>query len=402
VAFTGILLLAPQTVIPALRTLRIALLAGGLAIGAHVFHAALRRRPVLPASAEVVMALMLLSWAVLTIPFSYWPGGSVALLTDQYLKALVFFWLIVALVTTRHRLRRFGWALVICAIPLALTALAHFRSGTYVTSSANPLQRIGGIAGLTGNPNDLALTLNLLMPIAGALFVTSRGAVAKMVAAAAVALSVPAVIATFSRAGFLTLCAIAVASLVTFIRRRAPAAAVGVLVATCCVAPFLPRGYLDRLNTITDIDADRTGSAAGRWSDYQLAGRLIARNPLIGVGLGQDILALDEIRHPPTWRSVHNAYLESAVDLGLPGLLLFISLLVASVRKARRVEVRAARTSASRDLSILASGVRIALLAFAVGAFFAPIAYQFYFFCVAGLAVALERVSRSEPGGSFP
>src|SRR6185369_8196227 len=163
VAFTGILLLAPQTVIPALRTLRIALLAGGLAIGAHVFNAALRRRPVLPASTEVVMAVMLLGWAVLTIPFSYWPGGSVALLTDQYLKALVFFWLIVALVTNRQRLRRFGWALVWCAIPLALTALAHFRSGTYVTTSANPLQRIGGIAGLTGNPNDLALTLNLLI-----------------------------------------------------------------------------------------------------------------------------------------------------------------------------------------------------------------------------------------------
>jgi probable O-glycosylation ligase (exosortase A-associated) len=399
VAFTGILLLTPQTMIPVLKTLRIALVAGGLAIAGHVFDATLRRRPVLPAAPEVVTAMTLLIWAVLTIPFSYWPGGSVALLGDQYLKAVVFFWLIAAIVTTRERLRTFGWALVLCSIPLALTALSHFGSGVYVTSSRAPIQRIGGIAGLTGNPNDLALTLNLMIPIAGALFFTSRGVLARAVAGGALLLSIPAVIVTFSRAGFLTLCAIAIASLFCFVRRRAPAPAVAVIVVSCGVMPFLPAGYLDRLNTITDIEADRTGSAVGRWTDYQLAVQLVARNPVLGVGMGQDILALDQIRSQPTWRSVHNAYLEYAVDLGVPGLLLFLALLIASVRSARRVEIRAAREPTLRDLSILASGVRIALLAFVVGACFHPIAYQFYFFCVAGLAVALKSVCRSELDG---
>jgi probable O-glycosylation ligase (exosortase A-associated) len=396
VAFTGILLLTPQSVIPVLKTLRIALVAGGLAIAAHMFDSTLRRRPILPAFPEVVTALTLLIWAVLTVPFSYWPGGSVALLADQYLKAMVFFWLIAALITTRTRLRTFSWALVLCAIPLAITALAHFRSGVYVTTSRAPLQRIGGISNLTGNPNDLALTLNLMIPIAGALFFTSRGLLARMVAAGAILLSIPAVVVTFSRAGFLTLCGIAFASLICLIRRRMPAPAVAILVVTCAVMPLLPAGYIERLSTITDIESDRTGSAVGRWGDFQLALSLVARNPVVGVGLGQDILALDEVRSRPTWRSVHNAYLEYAVDLGVPGLLLFLGLLVSSVRSARQVETSAAREPALRDLSVLASGVRIALLAFVVGAFFAPIAYQFYFFCVAGLAVALKRVCRTE------
>jgi O-antigen ligase len=396
VAFTAILLLAPQTVIPALKTLRVALAAGGLAIAAHLFDATLRRRPVLPASPEVVTAVALLLWAVLTVPFSYWPGGSVALMSDQYLKALVFFWLIAALVTTRQRLRTFGWALVLCSIPLAMTALGHFGSGTYVTTINAPLQRIGGIAGLTGNPNDLALTLNLVIPIAGALLFTSRGVLARTVAITSLTLSIPAVIVTFSRAGFLTICAIAVASLMCFVRRRAPGPAAAVLVVSIGVLPFLPAGYLERLSTITDIDADRTGSAVGRWSDYQLSLRLVAQNPIVGVGLGQDILALDQIRLRPTWRNVHNAYLEYAVDLGVPGFLMFLALLIASIRSARRVEARAARDPALHDLGIMASGVRIALVAFVVAAFFHPIAYQFYFFCVAGLAVALKRVCRSE------
>ena len=89
-------------------------------------------------------------------------------------------------------------------------------------------------------------------------------------------------------------------------------------------APMMPSGYIDRLSTITDIEADATGSAQGRWADFQLASTVVAHNPILGVGIGQDMLALNEVRGRSTWRSVHNAYLQYAVDLGLPGMLLFL------------------------------------------------------------------------------
>ncbi|MBI4485113.1 MAG: O-antigen ligase family protein [Acidobacteria bacterium] len=396
VAFTGILLLTPQTFIPLLKVLRIALLAGGLAIAIHVVDATIRRKTVLTATPEVVTALTLLTWAVLTIPFSYWPGGSVALLTDQFIKAVVFFWLIATLVTTRERLRTFAWALVLCSIPLALTAIKHYMAGMYLTASHNAIQRIAGLSGLTGNPNDLALTLNLFIPVAGALLINSRSIGGRALASAALLLSIHAVSVTFSRAGFLTLCAIVVVSAIFFAKRRSLGPLVALLVLAFSVAPFLPDGYLDRVNTITDIEADPTGSAQGRWADFGLAARVAAQNPVIGVGLGQDILALDEARGWAGWRSVHNAYLQIAVDLGIPGLLMFLGLVIASFRSARRVELRSAREPAFRDLLILACGVQVALVAFVVGAFFHPIAYQFYFFCVAGLAVALKNACRTE------
>jgi probable O-glycosylation ligase (exosortase A-associated) len=396
IAFTGILLLTPQAYIPALKVLRVALLAGGIAIAVHAVDATVRRRTVLTASPEVATALTLLAWTVLTIPFSYWPGGSVSLLTDQYLKTIVFFWLIATLVTTRKRLRTLGWTFVICSIPLAIVALKNFASGTYLTSRENVVQRIAGLSGLTGNPNDLALTLNLFIPIAGALFLVSRGWAPRALAAVAMLLSVPAVIVTFSRAGFLTLCAIAVMTLVFAARRRAAGPALAILLVAASAVPFLPEGYLARVNTITDIEADRTGSAQGRWEDIHLALQVTAEHPVIGVGLGQDLLALDQVRERPNWRSVHNAFLQYSVDLGLPGFLLFLGLIIATFRSARRVERRAAQTPAMRELMILASGVQVALVAFLVGAFFAPIAYQFYFFCVAGLAVALKNACRTE------
>jgi hypothetical protein len=84
------------------------------------------------------------------------------------------------------------------------------------------------------------------------------------------------------------------------------------------------------------------------------------------------------------------------VDLGVPGLLLFASLHARCLRRAYGVSTRAARHPALGQLSRLAAGVGIALVAFGVAAWFHPIAYQFYFFAVGGLAVALGQAYRTE------
>lgn len=397
VAFTVILLLSPQTWFPALKVVRIAFLAAGIAGVVHVIEATARRRPIVLPSAESTLALALLTWAVLTTPYSMWVGGSVKLLTDQYIKVFVFFWLIGTLVTTRERLRTVSWALALCAIPLAGVAVQHYLSGDFLNTGTSNVRRIAGYTGLSGNPNDLALTLNLIIPIAAVLLFTAKGIGTRLVAAATVLLAVPAVILTFSRAGFLTLGTIVILTLIWLARRRSTGLAIGVVVLACAAVPFLPSGYMDRLNTITDISADRTGSAQGRWQDFGVAVDVVAEHPIMGVGLGQDIIALNEARGGrKTWRSVHNAFLEYAVDLGLPGLFLFIALLIAALRSTQLV-ARYARTRPEfEDLGTFAVGIQIALAAFVVAACFHPIAYQFYFFCVAGLAVALKNACRAE------
>ena len=397
VSFTVILLLSPQEWVPWLKAFRIALLAAGLAIVAHLVGRTIRRQPVTLFSPELGIAVALVSWSVLTVPLSSWPGGSVRVLVDHYLKAVAFFWLIGAVVTTTDRLRVLAWTFVLCAVPLAATGVSHYLSGEHLSTGVRGFYRIAGYtwgSGLTGNPNDLALMLNLILPIAGALIFIARGA-CRAVAIAALLLGVAAVILTFSRAGFLTLAASFVMFLAVLTRRKAPGAAVALLLVAVCVPPLLPDGYVARLGTITDIETDATGSAQGRWRDTKVAVGVVARNPLTGVGIGQDVLAMNEERGD-TWRRVHNAYLQYGVDLGMPGLLLFVWLHVRSFRTARAVERRAADSPAHRDLALLAAAVQVSLVAFAVAAMFHPIAYQFYFFSVAGLAVALGHTCRAE------
>ena len=83
----------------------------------------------------------------------------------------------------------------------------------------------------------------------------------------------------------------------------------------------------------------------------------------------------------------------------MPGLLLFAWLHLLCFRTARAVEKRAApRTRAPATSTLLAAGVQVSLVAFFVAAMFHPIAYQFYFFSIGGLAVALRNIWHAEAG----
>jgi len=391
IVFTSILLLSPQAWFPVFRSLRIALLAAGVAIVAHLLDKVVLRRAGAQTHGEVVIAFCLAAWAVLTVPLSYWPGGSVAVLTDLFLKAIVFFWLIGGLVTTLARLRMFLRLLVICSIPLAVTAARNYQSGVFVEASI----RIAGYdgSGLAANPNDMALMLNLMIPLAAALLAIERGVGWRLVAAAALLLSTTAVVLTFSRAGFITLAGTGIVGLVALAKRR-PLIALFATLALAASPLVVPQGYLERLSTITNISSDPTGSAQSRWTDLTVAANLVVRNPITGVGLGQNVLALNRERGA-TWREVHNVYLQYAVDLGVPGLALFIWLFVAVFRSAGRVRRHGTSDVALRDIGIAAAGVQVAFVAFAIAAMFHPVAYQFYFFFIAGLALAAKNAFRA-------
>jgi O-antigen ligase len=394
VAFTAILLLSPQAFLPALKSLRIAFVASGIAILAHLLDRAVTRQRLSPLHREMAIAIALVAWAVVTIPLSFWPGGSIEELTEHFLKAVTFAWLIGAIVTTREQLRRFVWVLVLCTIPLAITAIVNFQSGVFLQTPSRLVQRIAGYndggSGLAANPNDLALVLNLIIPLAAMLAVSDRGVITRIVATAIVLLSATAVVLTFSRAGFLALGSTGLLLLIMLIRRQPLGALALVLVVGLGAPALAPEGYMSRIATIANTQADPTGSAQGRWGDIEVSTDIVAKHPITGVGLGQNILALNQMRGK-TWRAVHNVYLQYAVDLGIPGLVLFLWLFAAVFAAARRVRKRSMPVPARRDLGYLAAGVQIALVAFAVSAFFYPSAYQFYFFTLAGLATALKN-----------
>src|SRR5690606_15641267 len=115
---------------------------------------------------------------------------------------LIVFALLGNVINTLNKLRWISWALVLMAVPLALTTIKNMLTGNMFQNSDRV---IGYMASLTANPNDMALMLNMLLPLGIALFLGARTTRTKLLLGCIIALMVSAVIATFSRGGFLTL-----------------------------------------------------------------------------------------------------------------------------------------------------------------------------------------------------
>jgi len=401
IGFTFVLLIAPQNIFPALQPLRIGMLAAGTGLAAMLIDRLGRNLPLTRVTREIKIAGLLLAWAVATIPFSLWPGGSIQLLTDLYLKTLAILVLIVNVVSTVRRLRTVAWALTLMSVPIALTGVQNFFGGVYVRGGVDQaVKRILGYdSPLTGNPNDLALMLNLIMPLAVALFLTTRAPWARISLFAVVALQVVTIVVTFSRSGFLTLLITLIVPVLTSSGKLDRRWTWTVLILAIICVPLLPADYVTRLFTITDIDTDVTGSAQDRWTQQVAAVNYVVGHPLIGAGLGQNVLAMNEVLGP-AWLVVHNAYLQYAIDLGLPGVVMFVLLVIASMRSAGRAARLAGARPDGRELSVLANGIRTSLLALAFAGFFSPVAYHFHFYYFAGLAIAARSIAEGAAGAA--
>jgi probable O-glycosylation ligase (exosortase A-associated) len=399
--FTVILLLAPQEWLPFLRPLRIALLTAGVALAMFVGGRLTNHRPVTIFPREMAYTAALVAWAVLTVPFSMHPGGSVGLLTDLYLKTLIVFWLVANLASSASRLRQVAWTLTAISTVPALTAMRNYASGNFLTEGSG--RRIAGYdAALLSNPNDLALMLNLTLPLTATLLTLTRRRAARLLLLSILALQIVAIVLTFSRGGSITLGVILIALLWRFSKRRGPGLAVAVGVLALVAIPLLPSSYLDRLSSIDDMESDKTGSAQERWIVSVAAVNYIAGHPVIGTGIGQNTLALNQML-TVRWTQVHNVYLQIGMELGLPGLALFLALMFGCLRAARYAARTAAVVPGAEDLSAIAGAVTLSLVGYAVAAFFHPTAYHVYFYYFAALAlaarVAVQALAPPAPAG---
>lgn len=393
-AFTALLLLSPQSFVPAIGVLHLPLLCALLAAGTYLLGRSKRGLPIFGAHQELKIAGMLAAWAIITVPLSLWPGGSITFFFAIFFKALVVFWLLTGVVDSPARLRTAMWVLSLIAVPLSISAVKGFFSGAFrAQEMTNGLDRISGYNGsLTGNPNDLALMLNLILPLTIALFLCARRLPLKVALAGLVVMDAVAVVATFSRAGFLALGVIGISYLILLFKRGQKGLAMAVIAAALVSTAFVPSSYYERLSTITNIQADTTNSAQNRLRDNIIAVNYVATHPLVGAGIGMNILALNNARGA-AWTKVHNVYLEYAVDLGLPGVGIFLFLMYTIVRKLRRASREIARVPALEEVRTLLQGLGVSLAGFILSAVFYPDAYQFYFYYIAGLAIAATSIA---------
>jgi O-antigen ligase len=150
-------------------------------------------------------------------------------------------------------------------------------------------------------------------------------------------------------------------------RRRAIAILVCVvIVAVCFVSPYSP---LDRLLKPTASDTESSNIRLQLWS---ASGKIFADHPLFGVGLWNFPKYMHRYLPPGVdldFVVPHNTYLEAAVDLGIVGLFVFVSVLALSLWNLERMR-RSALAAKDAYLAALTGGLSSGLVGFSVAVLF--------------------------------
>lgn len=399
--FTSVLYFRPQDVFTPLRALHLAELAAIFALGALLAGRLGRGLPVTRMTTELAGVLALGFVILATAPFSFWMGGAVATFTDLYMKVLLIFVLMVNTLTTRRRIEQFTLLIVVASGYIAGRAVLDYARGVNLIENGRVQ---GAVGGMFKNPNDLALNLVAVLPLAAFLALRRDRPLERSTAALAAVLMVGAIIATQSRSGTVGLAAMAVV-LAIHLARRMPALVFACALAGMSALPLLPSSYWERMASITDEELDQTGSREAREILLREAFEAFKENPLTGVGAGNFAAYNPEGRQEP-WRESHNAVLQVAAELGIFGLAVFGFLLWRAfhgpmqTRRLLRSHApgrRRGRQPAGADalppgdyeaLHMHAAALSAALVGWFVCALFASVAYHWTFYYLLALAVA--------------
>lgn len=267
--------------------------------------------------------------------------GLFALINLAYFTAL-FVYLANAITTREHLRSVIAWLLIAVGLT-SVAAIAEYsldRTGvlsmlgllaeedTMTLVSAAEVKRAGG---LLGAANGLATVLAQLLPLMLTLFLTPVSGLRKAPLALGLAVGVLALIATYSRGGWLAFAVVVPMAIglmstghVSDAQKASLKKAVLLLLMLAALAAPLYG------NIYTRLTEDDLGSAQSRWPMMRVAWRMIQDNPLFGVGLSNYEEAMfrydqgsDRIHQFFPW-PVHNIYLNITAEIGIIGGLCFL------------------------------------------------------------------------------
>src|SRR5580704_3112466 len=355
---------------------------------------------------ELRMVLLITAIAVILMPLAESPSISLEFLVKTWLKVVSILYLRVNLLDNRRRLRMIMTLIVACGTVLAVDAMRSYAIGDLRLQGANGARIIGAVGGMFFDPNDLATTFNMLLPMAIALGLTGRGLRRYLWLGAAVALA-GGVVVTFSRGGFLALMA-SIAFQWWKLVKRTPILGIVVLAVLLGVgSDIFPQSYVARLGSmfIPLDEADSSRQERTALLEHAVDVAFSPRHALVGVGLANyKIFSLRD-------KGAHNAYLEISAELGIAGLMAYLVMLLAPFGALWRIERETASDGLRdepgspwddrvREFHYLSIGLQTSILAYMVCSFFLSIEYNWYVYYPIALAAGLKFQYAAELGSA--
>jgi len=379
----------PEDWIAGLTVLPLAKISGVFALIGLLLSLGRSKRGVRDFPREALYLLLLVLVLFVSALFSpVWRGGAFFRTLD-FAKILVAWTVTFLTVTSLARLRRI---LFIQTASVAIIALVSVVKG-------HSLARLAGVlGGVYANPNDLAFSIVLTLPFCLAFLLKTRDPLRRTIWFAAMLIMTVAVFLTASRAGVITLAVAGAVCLWRFgIRGRRPVLTIVMSLVVVAVMMLAGGRVHDRLLTLSGGGKDTSEQETARDSYEQRqvlvqdSLRGIEQHPLLGVGVN------NFPEYSGTWRNSHVAYLQIAVEGGLPALILYLLFLWRGFANLRQLKFGG---DEGLEMNLFAGALYSSLIGFMVGAFFAPEAYHYFLYFAVAFTAVLLAIVREEKGAS--
>ncbi len=335
---------------------------------------------------EVNLILIFTALALLSIPIGSNPTESWATFNDTFIKAVAIFVVMVNVVRTERRLNALIYLSFAVSLLLSIFAMRDFLGGNLSVEGYRVKPLIGGIF---GNPNDMAIHLVTMVPIAIAMAIGTKRILKKLILFACALLFVGGIVVTYSRGGFVGLMGSSLFLVWGLSRRgtdrkRNSLAIIGFVAAAAVLLVVAPGNYLARILSIVGLAADPMGSASARKTLLMHSVIVMLRNPF-GVGMGN-------YRYMAPHDAVnHNAYTQVATEMGILALIVYVLFMVMSFRRLK--QIRYDDSAFGRRVYYLGLGLKAGLVGYMISSFFASVAYQWYVYYLVGFSFALWRIA---------
>jgi putative inorganic carbon (hco3(-)) transporter len=254
-----------------------------------------------------------------------------------------------------------------------------------------------------GDGNDFALSLCVLVPMVLAASLDTRSKLFRILMWATVTVLLLAVIGTSSRGG-----TIGIAASFLYLWWHSRRRALGLLAfipVVIMLAVYAPTNYFQRMGSVANYQQD--GSAQGRIMAWKAGMRMALDNPLTGVSPGLFPVAFGTKYMPKTaerlpWLTAHSMYFLILGELGFPGIIVLVGILVSNLRANARMRRRLLEHLARGPDPPADSSARYLLMlnAAAVGLMFSgaflSAAYYPHLFVLTGVLVAHRAIVRQD------
>lgn len=248
------------------------------------------------------------------------------------------------------------------------------------------------ITSIFSNPNALGSYFNMVLAFTLPSILFRKGMKRKLVYMGISGVIFVALLLTFSRSAWIAF--VVMGLYFVFVWNKKWLLAVPVLAAA---TPFLmPDSVISRFGKLLDPAYYQMSSEYGRLAFWSLALEKIKEHPFLGSGLGTfgDSVPLRHNIPFATW--VDNHYLKLGAEIGLPGVLAFIALLLALFFLAHKLHRRAG-TEGGRIYTLGVAGVIITMAVQNVTAsIFEGLTNAVYFYAFAGMLFAFLYTNRKE------